>query len=160
VHGKAFVLRPGENRGPSDGAWSTRLTGVDTGGLVSIGQADMPPMSSGPSLHVHTNEDEASVVVEGVLTVQLGDERFDVPAGGLVWLARGVPHTFANLTTCQVKVIGLITPAGLEGMFEDIGAYLQTLAGPPDPARIAQIGERYGVKSVGPPIDVSSAEAE
>jgi uncharacterized cupin superfamily protein len=39
-------------------------------------------MSSGPSLHVHTREDEVSVVVEGVLTLQLGDQRLEVPARG------------------------------------------------------------------------------
>lgn len=154
---RAFVLAPGEVRGPSGEGWSTRLAGVDTGGLVTIGQADLPPMSSGPSLHVHTHEDEVSVVIEGVLTVQLGDQRFEVPAGGIAWLGRGVPHTFADLTTSRVKVIGFITPAGLEGMFEETGAYLRSLSGPPDPAHIAQIGERYGVKSVGPPIDAPSA---
>jgi quercetin dioxygenase-like cupin family protein len=152
-----FVLGPGETRaGASDGPWSTRVTGRDTGGLIAIGQADMPPMSSGPPLHVHTNEDEAGLVVEGVLTVQLGDQRLEVAAGGLVWLARGVPHTFANLTSDPVKVIGLIAPAGLEGMFEDTNAYLQSLTGPPDPKHIAEIAERYGVAMVGPPIDVPS----
>jgi hypothetical protein len=51
---RAFVLAPGEVRGPPGEGWSTRLAGVDTGGLVTIGEADLPPMSSGPSLHVHT----------------------------------------------------------------------------------------------------------
>jgi uncharacterized cupin superfamily protein len=49
---------------------------------VTIRESDLPPMSSGPSLHVHTREDEVSVVVEGVLTLQLGDQRLEVPARG------------------------------------------------------------------------------
>lgn len=157
---KAFVLKPGESRGgPSGGAWSTRVTGADTGRLLTIGEAHLPPLSAGPSLHLHANEDEVSLVVEGVLTVQLGDERFEVRAGGIAWLARGVPHTFANLTTEPVRAIGLITPAGLEGMFEEIGTYVQTMGGKPDPSRIAEINAQYGVKEIGPPIDVAPGES-
>ncbi|MDP9356513.1 MAG: cupin domain-containing protein [Chloroflexota bacterium] len=40
-----------------------------------------------------------------MLTVVLGDERFEVPAGGIAWLPRGVPHTFANLTADPVHVV-------------------------------------------------------
>ncbi|MBV8196477.1 MAG: cupin domain-containing protein [Candidatus Dormibacteraeota bacterium] len=120
---------------------------------MTIGEADMPPMSSGPSLHVHSREDEIGLVIEGVLTVQLGDERFEVPAGGIAFLARGVPHAFANLTAERVRVIGLITPSGLEGMFAETGEYVRSLSGPPDPIHVAAIAERYGVKTIGPPID-------
>jgi quercetin 2,3-dioxygenase len=114
----------------------------------------MPAMSAGPSLHVHSEEDEIALVIEGVLTVQLGDQRFQVPPGGIAYLARGVPHTFANLTAKPVHVIGLVTPSGLEGMFEETGKYMRSLSGPPDLAQIAAIAERYGVRSVGPPIAV------
>lgn len=151
---EAFVLRPGEHRGPSEGAWSTRLTGADTGGLVTIGEADMPPMSAGPGLHVHSREDEASIVIEGVLTVQLGDRRIEAAAGSIVWLIRGVPHMFANLSRQRVRVIGLITPSGLEGMFSETADYMRSVSGAPDPSRIAAIAERYGVRSLGPPIEV------
>jgi quercetin dioxygenase-like cupin family protein len=145
-------------RGPSDGTWITRLVGADTRGQLTIGQADMPPMSSGPSLHIHSREDEIGLVIEGVLTVQLDDERFNVPAGGIAFLARGVPHTFANLTAERVRVIGLITPSGLEGMFEETREYMRSLSGAPDPSRITAIAERYGVKSIGPPIDVPTRQ--
>ncbi len=114
----------------------------------------MPPLSAGPSLHVHTREDEASIVIKGVLTVQLEAERFEVPAGGVAWLPRGVPHTFANLTDEPVHVVGVIVPAGLEGMFEEQSAYFASLQGPPDPSEIAEIGGRYGVTVVGPPIAI------
>ncbi len=64
-----FVLGPDESRGVGGGPWRTRVRGADTGGLLIIGDAEMPPMSAGPSLHVHSREDEASYVVAGVLTV-------------------------------------------------------------------------------------------
>jgi mannose-6-phosphate isomerase-like protein (cupin superfamily) len=149
-----FVLGPEESRGTGSGPWRTRVVGADTGGLLAVGDARMPPMSAGPSLHVHTNEDEASYVVEGVLTVVLGDERFDVPAGGIAWLPRGVPHTFANLTAEPVRVVGMIVPAGLEGMFAEYAAYFGALQGSPDTAALDEIGRRHGITVVGPPIAV------
>lgn len=153
-----FVLGPEESRGPGGGPWRTRVVGADTGGLLAIGDAHMPPMSSGPSLHVHSREDEASYVVEGVLTVVLGDARFEVPAGGVAWLPRGVPHTFANLTAEPVRVVGMIVPTGLEGMFAEQAAYFASLQGPPDPDAIAAIGRHYGVTVVGPPIEVPTGD--
>ena len=50
--------------------------------------------------------------------------------------------------------IGVTTPAGLEGMFEDQRAYFAGLQGAPDPDRIREIGARYGVRSLGPPISL------
>lgn len=149
-----FVLGPGESRGTGGGPWRTRVRGADTGGLLIIGDAHMLAMSAGPSLHVHTHEDEASYVVEGVLTVVLGDERFEVPAGGIAWLPRGVPHTFANLTPEPVRVVGMAVPAGLEGMWAEFAAYFETLSGSPDQVVLDEIGQRYGITVVGPPIEI------
>ena len=153
-HTEPFVLAPDESRGIGGGPWRTRVRGVETGGLLLIGDATMPPMSAGPSLHIHTHEDEASYVVEGVLTVVLGSEQFDVPAGGIAWLPRGVPHTFANLTHDPVRVVSIAVPAGLEGMWAEFTAYFEALQGPPDEAALGQIGQRYGITVIGPPIEV------
>jgi mannose-6-phosphate isomerase-like protein (cupin superfamily) len=149
-----FVLGPDESRGIGGGQWRTRVRGVETGGLLIIGDATMPPMSSGPSLHVHTHEDEASYVIEGVLTVVLGSERFEVPAGGIAWLPRGVPHTFANLGREPVRVVGMAVPAGLEGMWAEFSAYFASLKGPPDQPALDEIGTRYGITVIGPPIEI------
>ena len=152
---EAFVLAPGECRsGPARGGWVTRVGGADTHGLVAIGEAHMPPRSPGPSLHVHTNEDEVGLVVEGVLTVQLGDARHEVLAGGIAWLPRGVPHAFANLSDNVTHVVGLIVPSGLEGMFAEQAEYFSSLQGPPDPARLAEIAARYGVTMLGQAIPI------
>jgi mannose-6-phosphate isomerase-like protein (cupin superfamily) len=151
---KPFILGPEESMGPAGGPWRTRVVGLNTGGLLAIGDAVMPPMSAGPSLHVHTHEDEASYVVDGVLTVVLGDERFEVPAGGIAWLPRGVPHTFANLGAEPVRVVGMVVPSGLEGMFAEQTEYFRSLEGPPDPDAIAEVGRRYGVTVVGPPVAI------
>lgn len=58
----------------------------------------------------------------------------------------------ANLSDDPVWAFGVTVPAGLEAMFAEQSAYFAALAGPPDEAVIAAIGNRYGVRVVGPPV--------
>ncbi|ADU49976.1 Cupin 2 conserved barrel domain protein [Intrasporangium calvum DSM 43043] len=119
-----------------------------------FGEAKLPARTSGPGLHVHTREDEAIFVISGIITFVVGDRRFEAADGDLVWLPREVPHTFANVGDEPAWAFGTTTPAGLEGMFEEQAAYFDGLQGPADPARIAEIGARYGVTALGPPLEV------
>lgn len=134
------------------GPWQVLAGGDRTGGTVLFGEARLPARTSGPGLHVHTREDEAAFVISGVMTFVVGERRFEAVAGDLVWLPREVPHTFANLGDEPVRALGVTTPAGLEGMFEEQARYFAGLEGPPDPERIRQIGARYGVRPLGPPL--------
>jgi len=136
------------------GPWQVLAASDRTAGTVMFGEARLPARTSGPGLHVHTREDEAVFVIGGSLTFVVGDRRFAAGAGELVWLPREVPHTFANLGDDPAWAFGTTTPAGLEGMFQEQAEYFEGLQGPPDPARIAQIGARYGVTALGPPLDV------
>ena len=130
--------------------WQVLMGGDVSHGQVALGEAHLPPRTSGPGLHVHSREDEAIYVAEGVLTLRVGDEVLTAPAGTVVWLPRGEPHTFANLSDEPVRTFGVITPAGLEGMFRETEEYAASLDGPPDLARMAEIAVRYGVTHLGP----------
>lgn len=142
---------------PSFGApWQVLATGKQTGGLLVFGEARLPPRTPGPSFHQHAREDESVYVIEGTLTVKVGEDPFELGAGGFAWLPRRVPHAFANRSDDPVRVVGVIVPAGLEGMFTEQAAYFASLAGPPDEEAIAEIGARYGVTIVGPPLDVET----
>jgi hypothetical protein len=63
-----------------------------------------------------------------------------------VWLPRGVPHTFANLSEGSAWVFGTTTPAGLEGMFAEQTEYFAYFSGPPDDHR----STRSGLDAVSP----------
>lgn len=142
----SFVVGPEAGAGP----WRILAGGDRTRGQTIFGEAALGPRSPGPFLHVHTREDEAAYVIEGVLTVRVGDRMTEVRAGSLVWLPRGEPHAFANLSDEPVRVFGVVTPAGLEGMFAEQAEYFAGLSGPPDERRVAEIGARYGVTVIGP----------
>lgn len=135
------------------GPWQVLAGSEQTAGAVMFGEAHLPPHTAGPGLHVHTREDEATFVISGVVTFVVGDRRFEATTGQLVWLPREVPHTFANLHDEPVWALGVTTPSGLEGMFAEQSEYFASLQGPPDPERIREIGNRYGVRALGPPLD-------
>jgi quercetin dioxygenase-like cupin family protein len=131
-----------------DVPWATLAGGDRTGGLVTFGQAHLAPRTAGPPRHVHTNEDEAIFVFAGVLTVEVGDRRIEAGPHSLTWLPREIPHVFANLSDEDVWALGVITPAGLEEMFETRDRYLTGLDGPPDIEVILELNRRYGVRPV------------
>jgi quercetin dioxygenase-like cupin family protein len=51
-----------------------------------------------PPLHVHRNEDEWYYVLDGTVTFHVGPDAYAGQAGSLVFLPRGVPHTFTIQT--------------------------------------------------------------
>lgn len=154
-----YVLAPGETRREvrfAAGEMWVHAGPEDTAGALSIFQGTIGP-NAGPPLHVHDAEDEALLVLEGELTVQLGDQRHIVGTGGFVWMPRGVPHAFANLGTVEARALGINTPGGIERMFTEQADYLGGLAAgeAPDPQRLGEISAHYGNRVVGPPLTAS-----
>ena len=83
---KPYRLASGE--GLADVWWKTgRITvkaGPDeTGNAFSQFEVD-DPRGSGPPLHVHHSEDETFYILEGEVTMFVGDERIDLAAGDLL----------------------------------------------------------------------------
>jgi mannose-6-phosphate isomerase-like protein (cupin superfamily) len=108
---------------------------------------------TGPPLHVHREQDDTFFVLEGVLTVQAGDELIDLGPGDFATVPPGIAHTFDNIRNDQppVKVINLMTPGGLDAQFRDMSLLGERAR---DPAYTAQLREKYGVSTVGPTIGV------
>lgn len=135
-----LVEAPAERTTP----WRVVVDGQRSGGM-SVGDFALPPRTAGPSRHVHTHEDEATYIIDGVLTAEVGDQRFEVRAGGFLWMPRGLPHTSANLGDEPVRGVVLINPSGFETFFAEVDDYVASTGGRPDPAVILEMNERYGV---------------
>ena len=123
-----------------------------TNGGFLFGEARMDPGAPSPPLHIHAKEYESFYVVEGELTVEVGDERLELTDGDYIVLPPGIPHRFGNLSDAPVRVIGAMAPTGIEKMFVEEERYFASLDGPPYAADIAKITEPYGVTMVGPPL--------
>ncbi len=127
-------------------AWRVVAGGDRTGGQVLFGEACLPARTLGPPRHVHTYEDEALLVVSGVLTVQIGDDIHEAGPGAVVWMPRGIPHHFANNGDELVRGFGVTTPAGIERFFTERDQYLASLTGSPDMAYLLELNARFGIR--------------
>jgi mannose-6-phosphate isomerase-like protein (cupin superfamily) len=139
----ARVLGPGD--GEVAGAPESRsdrfmLDSKDTGGRLSVVEHTLPPHVLAGPLHHHTREDEYSYVLQGRLGALLGDQEVFAEAGDLVFKPRGQWHTFWNPGDTPTRVLELITPAGLEDLFRELGAP----GGEFDPATLPALAARYG----------------
>ena len=156
----AYVLAPGEARG-GPAAWSGIKAGdADTAGLLSVFEDTLQPGRSGPPLHLHTHADEVLYVLEGSLVVRLGDEQREVTSGAFAWIPRGTPHAFANPSSTPTRLLGMATPAGLEALLAEQGAYFAQLEGAPDVGVLRSIGARHGSQLLGPPIEVAASDTD
>jgi quercetin dioxygenase-like cupin family protein len=69
-----------------------------------------------PPIHTHTREDETVYVLEGAITVFVGDQRFEVEAGSYGALPKGVPHGL-EVRGEQARLLVTLVPAGAEYFF-------------------------------------------
>jgi mannose-6-phosphate isomerase-like protein (cupin superfamily) len=130
-------------------------TAETTSGALGLIDALVPPGFS-PPLHVHSREDELMYVIEGDVTFQVGDQRFQAGPGCLTFLPKGVPHTFRVAGDQPARMLELVLPGGFEHFHVDAGV---PAAGPgfappsrPDVARFEELTIRYGGQHVGPPL--------
>jgi quercetin dioxygenase-like cupin family protein len=114
------------------------------------------PHGASPPLHTHP-QDESYVVLEGRLTIQAGEQRFELEAGGAAVVPMGVAHTF-RVDSDTARVLVLSTPAGLERFVRDgsVPATAATLP-PPDAPRpsseeLEAVFRAHGQVNLGPPL--------
>ena len=76
--------------------------------------ATMAPHKHGPDSHVHADEDDAFLVLDGEMTFLFGDDELVATAGTFVLVPPGVEHTFENRTDTPVRLLNIHAPAGFD----------------------------------------------
>jgi quercetin dioxygenase-like cupin family protein len=114
------------------------------------------PHGASPPLHTHP-QDESYVVLDGLLTIRAGEDRFRLETGGSAVVPMGTPHTF-RVDSQTARVLVLSTPAGIERMVRDgsTPAAERTLPPPdaprPSPEETEANFEKHGQVVLGPPL--------
>jgi hypothetical protein len=67
-----------------------------------------------------------------------------------VHIPGNVPHVFQNIADHEGRVLLIARPGGVENYFAELGA--QAVRDPRNVAAMNAIGEKYGIKILGPPI--------
>jgi len=120
--------------------------GAESGGDFSLVEHPIPPRTLVAPLHLHEREDEYSYVLEGRMGAQLGDDVVYAEAGDLVFKPRNQWHTFWNAGDTPCRILEIISPAGFEHFFNELGEQMAearavSVAQVPD---VGALAARYG----------------
>ena len=128
-----------------------KATAADTGGLMTIVEMTEAPNAEAP-WHVHHREDEAFWILEGDVTIEVGDASFQCHAGDYAFGPRDVPHRF-TVGDAGCRMLFILTPGGFEGLVRGMGepAPTRTIPPPsePDMAHVAAVAQAYGCELLG-----------
>ena len=80
-------------------------------------------------------------MLEGTLTLRLGDREVEARPGSFACVPPGVVHTFRNDSDGPVRLLNFNTPAGWENYMRDLAEAAQSA--PLSPKVIARVASRY-----------------
>jgi quercetin dioxygenase-like cupin family protein len=138
----------GEARWWVGGLAEIKLTADETGGLLSIVEVTEPPNAQAP-WHVHHREDETFWILDGDVTLEVGDAAIEAHTGDLAFGPRGVPHRYV-VGDAGCRMLFIMTPGGFEDLVRDMSvpAEARTVPPPadeePDWAHIAAVAKAHG----------------
>jgi mannose-6-phosphate isomerase-like protein (cupin superfamily) len=130
-----------------------KATAKSTAGRFDFFVGTFAPRT-GPPLHYHVHQDDTWYVLDGVLTMQVGDDVFDIGPGDFVSIPPRVAHTFDNLHNgdAAVRAVNVMTPGGLFEMFDEMA---DVPAGPNQSAALSEVAAGHGTLIVGPTLRVT-----
>jgi quercetin dioxygenase-like cupin family protein len=106
-----------------------KATAADTGGRMTIVEMTEPPGAEAP-LHVHHREDEAFWILDGEVTLRVGDATIAATAGDLAFGPRDVPHGY-TVGDAGCRMLFICTPGGFEYLMREMSEPATTRAVPP-----------------------------
>jgi quercetin dioxygenase-like cupin family protein len=130
-----------------------KATAADTGGQLTIIEVTEPPGAAAP-LHIHHREDEAFWILDGDVTIVVGDTAIEAHAGDYAVGPRGVPHRY-TVGPNGCRMLFICTPGGFEDLVLGMSrpAESRTLPPPseeePDWAHVAAVATAHGCELLG-----------
>jgi quercetin dioxygenase-like cupin family protein len=131
-----------------------KLSGKHTGDTLAIALGMTPP-GGGPPPHLHRNEDEIFLVLEGRLSFLANGAWTEAGPGTVVYVPRGAVHTFRNIGDAPSRQWIITTPSGFESFFEKCATVFA--AAPLDMPRVLEICGEYGIEFVDEPQETAQA---
>ena len=109
---------------------------------VAVIDRTVPPGFPGVVRQQHAHMTDIFYVLEGELSIQIGDEWHILGPGAFALVPPGTPHTFANRGSVPARVLHIQQPASLEQYRKE--AVKRMAEGHPwSPAEMAAIAAQY-----------------
>jgi quercetin dioxygenase-like cupin family protein len=144
---EAVVRQPGVGEqlglGPSQ---SSIKAGADDGmGSLAVLESRIGPNFPGPVLHEHERMVDSFYILDGTLTLQLGDDAVEATADSYALVPPGNAHTFSTPSE-PVTLLNIFAPAGFEGYVREIAERART--GDLDQPGMAEIASKYDFRAI------------
>lgn len=141
------IIAPGSGRLVAVGPDRLTYKGASADDLFSVVEYEAAAGVPGPPPHLHRSFEEAFYVLDGEVDFTMEGLTTRLTCGAFVLVPKGAAHTFATAGTGPARWVGIFAPGHYERLVEELGALLPT-AGPPDPAAVAALFERYDTEMV------------
>lgn len=132
----------------------------ETGNGFEMSIVTQPPGIATP-LHRHTREAEALFVLEGEIEYRAGEGTHRLREGSFLYLPQGLAHAFRIRGERPARFLGLTAPGGLMGLYDEVGVPAAAMHLPGEGEGLSmeeeigrwnEVGPRYGLEVVGPPL--------
>jgi mannose-6-phosphate isomerase-like protein (cupin superfamily) len=120
------VLSPGEGRAYPMGRIAAvfKADGEETGSRYSISEWWLDAHTQGPGAHAHP-EDDVFYVIEGTMSLLVGDAWVEAARGAFVLIPGGLTHDFENRSNARAGVLNFSVPGGFEPHMPGIAQWFQ-----------------------------------
>jgi quercetin dioxygenase-like cupin family protein len=122
------------------------VSGQDTAGTFAVMETEAA-RGHGSPMHVHRNDSEVFLVLDGALRVVVDGQEHEAGAGSAAVLPAGRPHGFV-VTSEAARYLTVHHGPTFE---EFTAAAASDGDGIPDPSRLTEIAAEYGIDIIGPP---------
>jgi mannose-6-phosphate isomerase-like protein (cupin superfamily) len=140
---------------------STRIRiledGITTGHRLGLAEIVVAPRTQGPPQDRHAQHDEGFYVVSGAARFTVGADDVDAPAGTLVMVPPGAPHTFANPGDQPLVMLNSFTPDLYVQYFRDLRDMVAA-GGELTDASTAPVMSRYATEPATEPATVPASD--
>jgi mannose-6-phosphate isomerase-like protein (cupin superfamily) len=125
-----IVLTPGAGRTYAMGRVDAtfKADGEESDNRYSISEWWLEPHTAGPGRHEHP-EDDVFYVLDGTVSMLLGDRWVEAPKGSFVLVPGGVPHDFENRSDERVGFLNVSAPGPFEPMMPSIADWFRARDG-------------------------------
>jgi mannose-6-phosphate isomerase-like protein (cupin superfamily) len=122
-----------------------KLSKEQTSGNLGSVETTLYPGFMGAVPHKHQHFDEVCRVLEGTLTILVGEELFTVVAGAWHLRLKGIIHSFWNSGKVPVKFIELYLPGGHEAYMQELTT-LFVNGRTPKPEEVDAVAKKYDIE--------------
>jgi quercetin dioxygenase-like cupin family protein len=95
------------------------INSEDTDGRSCTMEVLISP-NGGSNVHTHDDADEQFYILDGTVTMRVGEVTFRATTGDVVFIPRQTPHSI-NTGTTAARVLATFTPGGIEDVFRSAG---------------------------------------